>query len=37
MGPVSALAQNLGLVTLTAIAIALTVYLLYVMIHPEKF
>jgi K+-transporting ATPase KdpF subunit len=37
MGTVSALAQNLGLVTLTVISIALTVYLLYVMIRPEKF
>ncbi|MGA8543112.1 MAG: K(+)-transporting ATPase subunit F [Thermoplasmata archaeon] len=37
MGPVAALAQNLGLVTLTAIAIGLGIYLLYVMIHPEKF
>jgi|HubBroStandDraft_1064217.scaffolds.fasta_scaffold06857_2 K+-transporting ATPase KdpF subunit len=37
MGTVSALAQNLGLVSLTVIALALTVYLLYVMVHPEKF
>lgn len=37
MGLVSALAQNLGLASLTAIAVALTLYLLYVMIHPEKF
>ncbi|HTW39645.1 MAG TPA: K(+)-transporting ATPase subunit F [Thermoplasmata archaeon] len=37
MGTVSALAQNFGLVTLTVIAIVLTVYLLYAMIHPEKF
>jgi K+-transporting ATPase KdpF subunit len=37
MGPISALAQHFGLVSLTVIAIGLTVYLLYVMIHPEKF
>ena len=37
MGPVSALAHNLGLVTLTLIAVALTIYLLWVMIHPERF
>ncbi|MCI4338993.1 MAG: K(+)-transporting ATPase subunit F [Thermoplasmata archaeon] len=37
MGLVSALAQNLGLTSLTVIAVALTLYLLYVMIHPEKF
>jgi K+-transporting ATPase KdpF subunit len=37
MGTVSALAQNLGLVSLTVLSIALTIYLLYVMIHPEKF
>ncbi|HTZ61682.1 MAG TPA: K(+)-transporting ATPase subunit F [Thermoplasmata archaeon] len=37
MSVVSAVLDNLGLVTLTAISIALTVYLLYVMTHPEKF
>ncbi len=37
MGLVSALAHNFGLVTLTAIAVLLTIYLLYVMIHPERF
>jgi hypothetical protein len=37
MGLVSSLAQNLGLVTLTVIAIGLTFYLLYVMVHPENF
>jgi K+-transporting ATPase KdpF subunit len=37
MGLVSTLAQNLGLTSLTVIAVALTLYLLYVMIHPEKF
>ena len=37
MGLVAALAANLGLATLTLISVALTIYLLYVMIHPEKF
>ncbi|MGI0131217.1 MAG: K(+)-transporting ATPase subunit F [Thermoplasmata archaeon] len=37
MGLVSALAENLGLLTLTVLAVGLTLYLLYVMIHPEKF
>jgi K+-transporting ATPase KdpF subunit len=37
MGLVSALADNLGLVTLTLVAVALTIYLLYAMIHPERF
>lgn len=37
MGLASALAQNLGLASLTVIALALTFYLLYVMIHPENF
>jgi K+-transporting ATPase KdpF subunit len=37
MGLASWLAQNPGLVTLSAIAVLLTVYLIYVMIHPERF
>ena len=37
MGLASALVQNLGLASLTVLALALTLYLLYVMIHPEKF
>lgn len=37
MGLLVALAQNLGLVTLTLIAIGLTVYLLYAMVRPERF
>jgi K+-transporting ATPase KdpF subunit len=37
MGLVSELAQHLGLVTLTAIAAVLTIYLLYAMVRPEKF
>lgn len=37
MGLVAALAHNLGLLSLSLIALALTVYLLYVMVHPEKF
>jgi K+-transporting ATPase KdpF subunit len=37
MGPLSSLEQHLGLVTLTAIAAVLTLYLLYAMIRPEKF
>lgn len=37
MGPLTALAQNLGLVTLTLIAVGLTFYLLYAMIRPERF
>ncbi|HXW66493.1 MAG TPA: potassium-transporting ATPase subunit F [Thermoplasmata archaeon] len=32
----SALADHSGLVALTVVAIGLTVYLLYVMIHPER-
>ncbi|MGA8303940.1 MAG: K(+)-transporting ATPase subunit F [Thermoplasmata archaeon] len=37
MGTLSSLASNFGLVTLTLIALGLTIYLLYAMIHPEKF
>jgi K+-transporting ATPase KdpF subunit len=37
MGPLPWLAPNLGLISLTVIAIALIAYLLYAMVHPEKF
>ncbi len=37
MGLVSSLADNLGLVTLTVLAVGLTIYLLYAMVHPERF
>jgi K+-transporting ATPase KdpF subunit len=37
MGPISWLAENPGLTALTVVAVSLTVYLLYAMIHPEKF
>jgi K+-transporting ATPase KdpF subunit len=37
MGPIPWLAPNLGLITLTLVALGLTIYLLYAMIHPEKF
>jgi K+-transporting ATPase KdpF subunit len=37
MGLVPWVQQNLGLVTLTAVALGLTVYLVYAMIHPERF
>jgi hypothetical protein len=37
MGLVDSLGQHLGLLVLTAIAVALTVYLLWVMAHPERF
>ncbi len=30
-------AQNLGLTALTLISLALTLYLIYAMLHPEKF
>jgi K+-transporting ATPase KdpF subunit len=37
MGPLDWVWHNLGLVTLTVICLALTVYLVYCMIHPERF
>ncbi len=37
MGPLEALAQNLGLATLTILALALSGYLVYSMLHPERF
>jgi K+-transporting ATPase KdpF subunit len=30
-------ADNLGLTVLTVVAVALTAYLVYVMVHPERF
>jgi K+-transporting ATPase KdpF subunit len=33
----AALADHLGLVVLTVVAIALSLYLIYAMVHPEKF
>jgi K+-transporting ATPase KdpF subunit len=37
MGLLDALVQNLGLMTLTTIAVILTIYLVYSMLHPERF
>jgi K+-transporting ATPase KdpF subunit len=37
MGLASWLAQNPGLGALSLIALLLTAYLIYVMIHPERF
>lgn len=37
MEVLSAIAQNLGLVVLTAISVGLTAYLVYSMVHPERF
>jgi K+-transporting ATPase KdpF subunit len=37
MGLFDAIAQNLGLTTLTVLAAALTIYLVYSMLHPERF
>ncbi|HTT72951.1 MAG TPA: K(+)-transporting ATPase subunit F [Thermoplasmata archaeon] len=37
MAVLQALADNLGLTVLTVIAVALSLYLVYAMIHPEKF
>ncbi len=37
MGLAAWLAQNPGLAALTAVALLLTVYLIYVMVHPERF
>ncbi len=37
MGPLEAIAQNLGLATLTVLSVALTAYLVYSMLHPERF
>ena len=37
MGSLSWVVQQLGLVTLSVICVALTFYLIYCMIHPERF
>jgi len=37
MGPLDWFWQNLGLTCLTAICLGLTFYLVYCMIHPERF
>lgn len=37
MSPLAPLAENLGLTVLTVVVVALCVYLIYAMIHPEKF
>jgi len=37
MGPFDWVGQHLGLMMLTVICIGLTLYLVYCMIHPERF
>jgi K+-transporting ATPase KdpF subunit len=37
MDPFASIAPNLGLTALTALAIALSGYLVYSMLHPERF
>jgi K+-transporting ATPase KdpF subunit len=37
MGLAAWVAQNPGLTALSVIALLLTVYLIYVMVHPERF
>jgi K+-transporting ATPase KdpF subunit len=37
MGPFGWVGQNLGLTTLTLVCLALTIYLVYAMVHPEEF
>ena len=37
MGSVSWVVDNLGLLCLTLLCLGLTVYLVYCMIHPERF
>jgi K+-transporting ATPase KdpF subunit len=37
MGPLQAVAQNLGLTALCVISVALTLFLVYSMVHPERF
>jgi hypothetical protein len=37
MGLATWLAQNPGLAALSAVALVLTVYLIFVMVHPERF
>ncbi len=37
MGALGWVEQNLGLTVLTVLSLGLTVYLVYVMLHPERF
>jgi K+-transporting ATPase KdpF subunit len=37
MGSVPWVTENLGLTVLTVVSIALTIYLAYSMVHPERF
>jgi K+-transporting ATPase KdpF subunit len=37
MGPLNWVQQNLGLTVMTLVALSLTLYLIYAMIHPERF
>jgi len=37
MGTLGWVGQHLGLVALTVICLGLTLYLIYCMIHPERF
>jgi K+-transporting ATPase KdpF subunit len=37
MGFLAGLAQHTGLLTLTVISVVLTIYLVYSMLHPERF
>ena len=37
MGSLDWVVHHLGLITLTAICLGLTFYLIYCMIHPERF
>jgi K+-transporting ATPase KdpF subunit len=37
MGTGAAIGQHLGLVVFTVLSILLTVYLVYSMLHPERF
>jgi len=37
MGSLDWVVQNLGLLTLTLLCVSITFYLVYCMIHPERF
>jgi len=37
MGPLDWVTAHLGLLVLTVISVALTLYLVYVMVRPERF
>ncbi len=37
MGPLTWVADHLGLIVLTVLALGLSIYLVYVMIRPERF